>query len=337
MISYDSFKNVWNRSILVRRRLKSSINNTLPTVIYKDTSHYKHGSKEQKSGRIIQGVFFKYFDEWIWSWLNSINTNYTSIYHIIEFICNKENVDLKDLDFSSGRLDNTLLFIEENIEKHKQEIFTSGSSVFRKMFFATQLTWTKGCISTIVSLHRISKSHKIDCNLDFERGNEEDMTKGVDFKMFFSGETRNTQHKSAKLNDNETYFTSKSLLYNESIYRNHVDVISIQSGNDIYLFENSNNTNLIGVRNEEFFVYKTLIIDHMILDDETKELENLFIKINQICYDKNYIFMFETDESGKNKFDIIDENGIKTIRCFINDVNDKNLLSLIRENLDNLQ
>ncbi len=75
----------------------------------------------------------------------------------------------------------------------------------------------------------------------------------------------------------------------------------------------------------------------MILDDETKELENLFIKINKICYDKNYIFMFETDESGENKFDVMVENGIKTIRCFINDVNDKNLLNLIRENLDNLK
>jgi FlaA1/EpsC-like NDP-sugar epimerase len=59
--------------------------------------------------------------------------------------------------------------------------------------------------------------------------------------------------------------------------------------------------------------------------------------MNQICYEKNYLFMFERDESNINKITIDDLDGIKTIRLFLNDIEDKNLLNMLNEKLKELQ
>jgi hypothetical protein len=183
----------------------------------------------------------------------------------------------------------------------------------------------------------MSKRYKINCNLSFERGDEDDMKKGIDYKIFFSGTTRTVQHKSCDLDDEGGYFTSKTFKYNEYNYRDTVDLITIQSGDKINLFENSKDYNLIGEKNQKFFIYKTLRIERMFIEGECKEIENILVELNQICFEKNYIFMFERNESKVNKFIIDDLDGIKTIRFFLNDIEDKNLLTMLKEKLKELQ
>lgn len=329
MIIFETFKNVFNRNNKFRYNLKIIINNSIKNVDYSGCKHYRRNSEGN--------VFFLLFEKWIWAWLNSINTNYTCIFLIIEYICEKEKIVLTDLDFSSLKLEKTTNFIRENVEKHAQEIFTPGSDVFRKMFFATQKSWTKGCISTIITLNLISQKFKIKCDLNFDRGVEDDMRKGIDFILNIDGETKSVQHKSSFLNDEGEYFTSNSLIYNELIYRNNVDLISVQSKNEIYFFKNSKNHNLIGNKNKKFFVYKTEIVAHMSVEKNGEELENLLVELNQLCFKENYIFMFERDNSNENKISIREESGVKTIIFYLNDVEDKNLLSMVKDTISKLQ
>ena len=337
MISHDNFKGVWNRNKFFRDSIKNTINQVIPTVDYSGIKYYKHGSITTKKNQSRQGVLYLHLDKWVWSWINSINTNYSSIYLIIEFISKKEKVDLSEMEFSTFKLENTLKFIRCAIENYKQDIFRPGSEVFRKMFFTTQFTWTKGSTSTIVFLHSISKKFDIKYNLSFERGDEDDMMRGIDYLLLIDGGTKKVQHKSAKLEDEGLYFTSKSLLYNESIYRNGVDLFSIQSGKKIYIIENSKDETLIGVRNQKFFVLKSQIIHEMDIKNDSEELEDLLIELSQICFNNQFIFMFERTEEGDNEFLISDENGVKTIRLILNDLEDKNLLQMIRNKVEELK
>lgn len=332
MINHDAFKGVWNKNPFFRITIKKKIDEIIPTINYGDTGLYRY---EEFNGRY--GVVFCYFGRKIWSWINSINTNYTSIYHILEFINDKEGLNLTDLKFTSANINNTTELICNSIEKHKETIFKIKSEVFKKMFFATQLTWSRGNISTIVCLHRISKNFDIKCDLNYDRGNSDDMTKGVDYKMFYSGATRSVQHKSCDLNDCGTHYTSRSLLYNEQIYRKNVDLLSIQSGDTISLFLNSNDKNLIGNINKEFFVYKTLRVDKMILDSDSKKLERLLTDLNRLSYENRYIFMFERDDSDINRIIIEELSGVKTIRLFLNNINDKNLIPMLEQKLEELK
>jgi len=47
--------------------------------------------------------------------------------------------------------------------------------------------------------------------------------------------------------------------------------------------------------------------------------------------------MFERTEEGDNEFLISDENGVKTIRLILNDLEDKNLLQIIRNKVEELK
>jgi len=337
MITHDQFKYVYKRNWAFSKRLRTIIDSALNSVDYSKNKRYRIDKKSGKNGNVILYVSFLYFENWIWSWLNSINTNYTSIYYIIEYVCIRENIDLKELSFYSRNIEQTTNLIEELIEKYKQEIFRPGSEVFKKNFFTTQFTWNKGIISSVVFLHLMSKKYEIDYNLNYKRGDDNDMTKGVDYKIFFDGSTQTVQHKSCDLDDEGSYFTSNTFKYSESSYRNNVDLITIQSGNEIQLFKNSTDQNLIGERNQKFFVYKILRIERMFIEEESKEFENILVEMNQICFDKNIIFMFERNESKTNQFIFDELDGVKTIRFFLNNLEDENLLSMLRDKLTELQ
>ncbi len=336
MITENEFRDVYKRNWGFSRSLRSGIDNILSTVDYTTNKCYEIKQKITSNGEIKSYVSFLYFENWIWSWLNSINTNYSSIYRIIIFICRRENINLNTSDFFSLNLNDTTRLILNLIETYKQEIFRPGSSVFREMFFITQKTWNKGIISTIVFLHLMSNRYKISCNLNFNRGDDDDMRKGIDYKIFFSGSTRTVQHKSCDLEDEGGYFTSRTFKYNEYNYRDTIDLITIQSGDEINLFENSKDHNLIGERNQKFFIYKTLRIERMSIEGESKEIESILVEMNKICFEKNYIFMFEKDDTNINKFVIDYLDGIKTVRFFLNDIEDQNLLPMLREKLKEL-
>ncbi len=323
----DQFREIWkNRNL--RSKIKGVIDSVLPQVDFSKTKKY-----ESVDGKIYD----KIFGQLRWSWMNSINTNYSSIYELIEEI-NKTSTKLILYDDFISKPDETIQYLKSKLLENKQEYFTPGSKVFKKMFFITQSTWNQGTISVISGIYTISKTFSIeDFNLDYKRGSDDDMNKGCDLLLYFDGKKNVTQHKVAKLYDKGTHFMSTNFIYNELSYRNSLDLISIDTGEKIYLFKNSNQKHLCGTNEKgDFIIYKTLLISPP-MHKENKELTDLLLRLNQVCGKKNIIFEFEKNESEKNYFEDVVTDNIRTIRFFLNDLEDKELIDKIKKQIEVLQ
>jgi hypothetical protein len=191
------------------------------------------------------------------------------------------------------------IILATKLLENKQEYFTPGSNVFRKMFFICQKTWNHGITSILSGIYTISKNFNIESmNLDYCRGLEEDMNSGCDLLLYFDGRKNKTQHKVSNLYDRGTHFISTNFIYNELTYRDNVDLISIDAGQKIYLFHNSKQKHLCGMNNNgNFIIYKTLLISPPMYK-ENKELTDLLLKLNQTCGTQNIIFEYEKNNSG---------------------------------------
>lgn len=329
MIFESEFKSLYNSNGRLREKLKESVNTSIKGVDY--TKHNRYSIDTKNSG-----VYYHTKDKYEWSWVNSINTNYTCLYLIIKHIITKYGRDFSYLDFEPNFVDNTLDYIVSKINEDKQTIFTPKSEVFRSMFFATQWSWNYGLISQISAILTIKKHFKIgDTDTNYKRGDLKDMNQGTDLKLFFEGEYRNTQHKSAKLYDNKNEYGSPSFIYNEKTYRNNVDLITVDSDNKIYLFRNSRETSMCGMRNGNFFISKNLEIEHK-MEKEKQEFTNLLTEMNKICFEKRYIFNFEKGDEGINYFEDTTKDSIREISFYLNDINDTNLINIVKEQMTKL-
>lgn len=325
MITQSQFTDIFNTNFQLRKSLKELINREIKLVDFTSTKHYRkeNGSVEIFLRRV-----------WEWSWMNSINTNYTCLFHIINFINEKENRKINLMDFRSDLLIGTIQYIDECVVKYRQNLFYPGSEVFKKMFFSAQFSWNKGLISTINCILTLNKKYGVECELNFKRGDEDDMKRGIDMKIFFEGRIQKIQHKSVYINKDGEFYISKKFDYNEDTYRNNLDLISIDCKGEILLFRNSKNKldGLCGTNtNGEFFIHETLKIDTM--ENINLEMSNLLLELNQICYNKRIIFILEKGDEGKNYF----EDSEKTIILFLNDIHDKNLINIIKTRLDELK
>jgi len=335
MITETQFIDLYNSNYNLRRRLLSIVDESIKSVDFQKYNSYKWGLHEKNQ---TEGVLFFLFNKWIWGWMNSINTNYSCIFLIIDYI-NKEPKFTKKitlLDFSSINIESTLSYIRECVLHDKQIIFTPGSSIFKDMFFTTQYSWNRGIISILSAVLTIKENFNIQhIELSYERGDKSDMTKGMDLGILFDGKISNTQHKSAKLSVDGDYYTSKRFIYNELTYRNNLDLISIESGGKIFLFYNSKDKNLCGTRNGEFFIHKNLKITEMSL--ENKQFTELLTQLNRMCFEQKIMFMFERGETGANYFDEVVVKDKTTIRFFLNDIHDSNLINMVKEQIEKLQ
>ena len=325
----EQFKEIWKKKD-IRYKIKGVIDYVLPMVVFSTTSKYKY--------ELINGNVYDFiFGEKRWSWMNSINTNYSSIYQLIEEINTTSPKRILYDDFINNT-DETIEYLRTKLLENKQEYFTPGSKVFRKMFFICQKTWNHGIISILSGIYTISKNFNIESmNLDYRRGSEEDMNNGCDLLLYFDGKENNTQHKVSNLFDKGDYFLSTNFIYNEMSYRDKVDLISIDTGTKIYLFHNSKERRLCGMNSQgNFLIYKTLQISEP-MNKENKELTDLLLKLNQICASKNIIFEFEKNISGENYFEDVIIDNMRTVRFFLNDIDDEKLIDKIKNQLEVLK
>jgi len=330
MIFESGFTSLFNSNNRLREKLKESVDASIKAVDYDKHNRYCINPPNKN-----KGVYFYTNDKWEWSWVNSINTNYSCLYLIIKHIITKYGKDIGYLDFEPNFLDSTLDYITSKIDEDKQTIFTPKSEVFRGMFFVAQRSWNYGLISEISAILTIKKHYEIgDTNTNYKRGDLEDMNRGTDLKLFFEGDYKNTQHKSAKLWENGNEYNSKKFIYNEKTYRNNVDLITVDSNKKIYLFYNSKDTSMCGTKNGNFFINKNLEIKQM--EKEEQEFANLLTEINRICYEKKYIFNFEKGESGDNYFVDTTKDSIRGINFYLNDINDTNLINIVKEQITKL-
>lgn len=333
MITERQFIDLYNANYPLKDKFTAIIDEVIKTVDYTKIKTYKYEFFEKNE---MSGVLFFIFNKWIWSWVNTINTNYSCLFLMIEYINNNFTRKITLLDFRSDKIEDTLNYFKECIKQDKDIIFKPGSDVFKNMFFIAQYTWTRGIISVLSTIFTIKKNYDIDhINLSYERGDKMDMTKGMDLIIQFNGKLSSTQHKSSKIEVDGDYFLSKRFIYNESTYRNNLDLISIESNNKIYLFRNSKDKNLCGTRNGKFFIHKDLKENEMSI--ENQEVTDLLTELNKICFQKKIIFMFERGENDVNSFDEIDMGNNKAIKFLLNDIHDLNLVKMIKEQIEKLQ
>lgn len=330
---YDQFKEIYNKNQYIRQKLLIVINSVLSSVDFSNVKLYKIDSNpETKTNRIYVNLF----GTWRWSWMNSINTNYSCLYILIDEINKTEQRKILSSDLIN-KTDETIEYFSNILLKNKQNYFTPGSTVFRKMFFMTQNTWNKGLISVISGLITISKHFDIDIyNVEYHRGTQEDMSRGCDLKIFLDGKSHNTQHKIANLYDKGGYFTSNNFIYNENTYRENLDLISIESNGKIYLFSNSKDKNLCGTDDRGYFkIYKTLLIK--IMHKEKEDISNLLMELTKVCGKKEIIFEFEKGHGKENYFEDKTNDKIKSLRLFLNNLEDDNLADKIKNQIEKLK
>jgi hypothetical protein len=328
MISEFEFISNYKKNKKIQTSLMESVNSSVKTVDYKNNNRYRYDSENG-------GVFFYNNNKWEWSWVNSINTNYSCLYLILKHIVSKYGKDIGYLDFEPNYIDETLGYLRVKIEEDKQTIFTPKSTVFRDMFFTTQKTWNKGLISEISALLTLKKHYEIgDVEVNYKRGDSDDMKKGTDLKLFFEGGYKNTQHKSANLFENTNEYVSTQFLYNEKTYRENLDLITIDYNNIIYLFYNSKDTSMCGTKNGKFFINKNLEKKQMVKEEQ--EFADLLTEMNKICFEKRYIFNFEKGDAGINYFEDTTKDSIREINFYLNDINDTNLINIVKEQITKL-
>lgn len=333
----SQFNEIYYKDDKLRYFFTTTINNTLKNVDYSCDKMYK---REYDPVNDDIGVLMRIptTETYIWSWINTINTNSSCIYHIVDFINQNSEIKLTyDLYYKENELFKKVF--TEKLDELKQIIFTRGSEIFVKMFFVTQNTWNLGLISIISSIYTISEHFKIVTTINYNRGNKEDRNKGCDLEIFLSDKWNRTQHKKISYlnyDKNLGIFTTKKFLYNERTYRNNLDLISIDDGECIYLFKNSTDRNLCGTNeNSEFFISEKLLIKKM--TKEKLEIENLLLELNRICFNKRIIFSFNKCESGENRFEEESVHGTQTLSFYLNDINDKSLLNKIKNQIDKLK
>jgi len=289
-----------------KKSFREMIDNALLSSTFNEIYYRKRIDGKKKW---IEDKLFGDIIGWIWSWMNSINTNYTCIYFIIDYLNTiiVEKITMDDL-LDKGKKESTLKRIENLIYEHRETIFKPGSEVFKKMFFVTQRTWNRGNISVISTILTLGEKFELlDVDLNFERGNEDDMSKGTDMFLVISGIRKRNQHKSCYLKKVGSKYISDKFYWDEKIYRNNLDTITIEYKEKIYFVSISQDSTLIGLdQNNEFFFHESLLIGEPIDVVQCEFTNSLTLLLGQ-CISKNIIFKFHKDDSGINH--IFHENG----------------------------
>jgi hypothetical protein len=141
---------------------KDIINDVINLVIF-DGTFYRRVNLGKKNW--VEENIFTDVIGWIWSWMNTINTNYTCIYYIIEFLNELYPNDRITMDklCDPNTENETLERIKTLMIIHKQEIFTpkkNGSASIRTTSFYQQ-----GKTKAIVKKHGVTQE-RIDMILD---------------------------------------------------------------------------------------------------------------------------------------------------------------------------
>lgn len=185
------------------------------------------------------------------SFLNYINTHYTALSYIINYLnikildslYNDKLVASRQLDFNENNQDNwarELINATKLIEKYKNDLFRPGKKIFNRMYDIIKRTTKKGYSSEDNLVEYLKNvSSKIDNIKRGGHGNFEDTIYGIDVTFDYDGKTFTLQHKKAKIVElNNDIFTINGIS-NNKIYR--TDYISYEtSKGEIYLFKNKN-------------------------------------------------------------------------------------------------
>jgi hypothetical protein len=290
-----------------------------------------------------------------WSWMNTINTNYTCYELIIDavnlLIKNEIVKRVKFFTFDGTNDTNKELNdLFEILELYKEDFFTAKhkknkTSLFNKMRFATQFIWYKSCLSEIFFLENID--HYFDNisghTLCFERGSDDDMKNGKDFYVIINREFKSFQHKKDTLKycDGD-YYCFEKMNYDKENYKT-VDYIAISIGTiKNYLFKNSDDEKLCGMRKLDdgknyFLIHESLLVKPKPEKKHTTMTltENLHELLKFTC-EKQIPFHMKRDENVINSIEIVEGDEL-TIYVVYSDLEDDEFPKKVIDTLNDLK
>lgn len=306
---------------------------------YNTDENYKRGVNEL-SEKKLTGILILYKSVWIWSWMNTINTNYSCLEILVKCInklAKRDGKNTSNYFKFNGTNEENLIELDRfkiALEYYKLELFIPNNdkdSAFNQMRFMTQLTWYLGLISQIYFLENINCFFNGKCvfNLDYQRGNEEDMKKGIDIKINIDGNINTLQHKKDSLNNSdEIYDYFNSVIYKEKLYRS-LDLFSIgdYKNNKIYVYKNSTNwmdCGMIGsYPKKNFRIKKELKIEQLMNTELKNKLSLCLDELLKFCCNNhiNFHMSVESDVIG-NKIEY-SEDIEPNVHIIYNDIHDE--------------
>lgn len=309
-------------------RFKNTYKNIIDTVIKSvvfDGINYKYGYCVENE---LYGVLEYYRGKWRWSWMNTINTNYSCLDIIVNGInkivrVNKntdsyfkfngtfeENMDeLNKLRIAIVRYQNTI-FIENPV----------NPEIFNKMKFKTQETWYKGLISVIFFLENINNyfDGNITFKLDYSRGNKDDMGNSIDIEINVNGKIYKSQHKTDyKYDSSEGFDFYGGLIYDDKYRELDLLTISHFKENQINVYYSCKTSEDGGnfdnfLNQTKFKIKHNLMINQKMGTENTNILSTKLYELVIICCDKHINFDMGIDDSKINKI-IHDEYGVYVV------------------------
>lgn len=306
---------------------------------YNTNEDYKRGVNEF-SEKKLTGILILYRGLWTWSWMNTINTNYSCLEILVKSVNKLAKRDGKKTNnyFKfNGNDEENLLELEKfkiALNYYRDELFIPNKdkdSPFNQMRFITQYTWYLGLISQIYLLENINCFFSGNCifKLDYNRGNDEDMKKGIDVKINIDGITKTLQHKKDTLsNSDDTYDYFNSVIYKEKLYR-VLDLFSIgdYKNNKIYVYKNSTNwldCGMIGsYPKKNFRIKKELKIEQLMNTELKNKLSLCLDELLKFCCNNhiNFHMSVESDVIG-NKIEY-SEDIEPNVHIIYNDIHDE--------------
>lgn len=278
-----------NTSRGLGKTLMIELFNEVFSVIFKDGKKFKFMVFNNQTGVVenINGVNR-------WSWLNTLNTHYTSLEYLFNHLVSL-GYKFKDNPFSFSNCHNTRRTLQNALLERGVEIFSPGSVVMKDLYFMTQNTWVTSLVS-VMNTYIILQNHNINFDINelhFERGKKEDFN-GVDFNVQIDGKNYRTQHKKTS---NVTIEDDRYVIpYIDSTYIKNVDLFIIDNNFKLFIFKKEN---VIIEDKKTIFKKENLIMEIMKEKDEVSELMNkIFINANM----KRIVFEMNKNTDGTNTF-----------------------------------
>lgn len=288
---------------------------------YSSTNKYKRGirSTTQKDG-----ILMCLFGDWMWSWHNAIDTNYSCIKIIFDYIEKTFGRKFKIDDFNENNIDQTIKFIDDCLIICSKYLFASDSDEFIAMQFASQRSWNIGKISEFASIYTL-KSNSIIAGYtnSYERGNEEDIKNGRDYHIkLISNEEGFVQEKFSKdlfyYMDGESY-GFKGLGYIKEKYSSeYVKFLVISNGILIFIFKFEKN--LLQNDNGILIINKNLMITEKPMKNMLRNVSDMLFELNTYLSENHIQFIFEMGENiTSSKIEDLMDNGDRVVKIELSD------------------
>lgn len=316
MRKYDIKKIVRESSALT-----SMIDNHVQNSNYSNCKKYKRGICKE-TGK--EGILMLLLGEWVWSWHNTIHTNYSCLLVIFNYISKNFEKKLQASDFEPYYINSTIRYIDNCLTVCRDYLFASNSDELIEMQFITQETWIIGKISELSSVHTLKSNGIItEYNITYERGLDDDIKKGQDYYIkLASGMSGFAQEKRDKnlfvQMDGQSYGFGDASYILKKYNPDNVSFIIFNNGSFIFPFRYDRSLMKKDKdNNEKLIIDKSLMLSNKPMKNTFINISEILTQMNEYCSSKHIQFTFKRGETNKIE-DLMDE-GERVIRVQLSD------------------